>query len=97
MARSTYFLGQRIHLLRLQASVGEHANLGSDVAPIVLAAKLLEVLLEECTHGYDTVGHTLDLTEPLLVQRSIVEDLGSNAGTVDWGVRVQWADKDLDL
>jgi hypothetical protein len=37
------------------------------MAPVVLAAKLLKVLLEEGTHSDDAVGHALDLTEPLLV------------------------------
>lgn len=63
----------------------------------MLAAELLEVLLEQSTHGDDAVSHALDLAEPLLVQRCIVENLGGNASTVDWGVGVEWADKDLDL
>jgi hypothetical protein len=67
------------------------------VAPVVLAAELLEVLLEESTHGDDAVGHALDLTKPLLVQRRIVEDLRGDASTVDWRVRVEWTDEDLDL
>lgn len=67
------------------------------MAPVVLAAELLEVLLEEGTHGDDAVSHALDLTKPLLVQRSVVQNLRGNAGTVNWGVRVQWADEDLDL
>jgi hypothetical protein len=67
------------------------------VAPVVLAAELLEVLLKKSTHGDDAVGHALDFAEPLLVQRGVVEDLRGNAGTVDWGVRVERAHKDLDL
>jgi DUF917 family protein len=63
----------------------------------VLAAELLEVLLEQSAHGDDAVGHALDLTEPLLVQRGVVEDLGRDAGTVDGRVRVQRAHEDLDL
>jgi hypothetical protein len=93
----THLLGQRVHLLRRQTGVGEHADLRCDVAPIVLAAELLEVLLEQSAHGDDAVGHALDLTEPLLVQRGVVENLGRDAGTVDRGVRVQRAHEDLDL
>ena len=93
----TYLLGQNIHLLGLQSSVCEHTNLGCDVAPVVLAAELLEVLLEESAHGDDAVGHALDLTEPLLVEGRIVQDLRSDAGTVNGRVGVQWADQDLDL
>jgi len=67
------------------------------VAPVVLAAKLLEILLQERTHADDPLRHTLDLSQPLLVQRRIVQDLGSDAGTVDWRIRVQWPDEDLEL
>jgi DNA repair protein RadC len=42
------------------------------VAPVVLAAELLEVLLEKGTHGNDAVSHALDLTKPLLVERRVV-------------------------
>ena len=66
-------------------------------ASAVLATELLEVLLEESAHGDDAVGHALDLTEPLLVEGRIVEDLRSDAGTVNGRVGVQWADQDLDL
>jgi hypothetical protein len=90
-------LGESIHLGGLKASVGEHANLAGDVAPVVLAAKLLKVLLEQSTHLDDAVSHLLDLQEPLLVQSGVVQDLGSNAGTVDGRVGVQRADQDLDL
>lgn len=92
-----YLLSELVHLLRLQTSVGEHADLGGDVAPVVLAAELLKVLLEEGAHGDDAVSHALDLAEPLLVQSRVVQDLGSDAGTVDRGVGVQRAHKNLDL
>ena len=36
---------QALHLLLGQAGVGEHANLGRDVAPVARAAELLQVLL----------------------------------------------------
>ena len=38
------------HPLGGQAGVGEHANLASDMAPVVLAAELLEVALKEGVH-----------------------------------------------
>lgn len=90
-------LGQLIHLLGGQAGVGEHADLAGDVAPVVLAAELLEVLLEEGAHLDDAVGHLLDLGEPLLVELGGVEDLGGDAGAVNGGVGVERADEDLDL
>lgn len=85
------------HLLGGQAGVCEHADLAGDVAPVVLAAQLLEVVLEQGAHLDDAVGHALDLTEPLLVEGRIVQDLRSDAGTVNGRVGVQWADQDLDL
>lgn len=90
-------LGQCVHLLGLETGVGEHADLAGDVAPVVLATELLEVLLEESTHGDNAVSHTLDLTQPLLVELGVVQDGGSNTGTVDRRVGVKRADEDLDL
>lgn len=63
----------------------------------MLRAKLLKVLLEESTHGDDTVSHLLDFAKPLLVEGRAVEDLGSDASTVDGRVGVQRSDEDLEL
>ena len=63
----------------------------------MLAAELLEVGAEEGTHLDDAVGHALNLTEPLLVQGSVVEDSGGDASTVNGGVGVEGADENLDL
>lgn len=65
--------------------------------PVLFAAELLEVVLEERAHLNDAVGHALDLAEPLLVELWVVENLGGDAGAVDWWVGVEWADDDLDL
>ena len=94
---TTDLLSQLVHLFSSQASVGEHADLRGDVAPVMLASELFKVLLEKSTHGDDAVSHTLDLTEPLLVQRGIIKNLRSNAGAMNRGVGVQRTDKDLDL
>ena len=94
---NTVLLGQGVHLFRLETSVGEHANLAGDMAPVVFATKLLEVLLEESTHGDDAVSHALDLAQPLLVEFRVVQNGGSNTGTVDGRVGVKRADQDLDL
>jgi hypothetical protein len=90
-------LGQAVHFFRGHASVGEHANLAGDMGPVVLGAKLLQVLLEEGAHADDAVSHALDLTKPLLVELGVVEDLYGDAGTVDGRVRVHRTDKDLEL
>lgn len=90
-------LGELVHLLGAQASVGEHANLVGDVGPVVLGAELLEVGLEQGAHLDDAVSHVLDLAEPLLVELGVLEDGGGDAGTVDGRAGVQRADENLDL
>lgn len=90
-------LGQLLDLIGLETGKGEHANLVGDVRPVLLGAELLELSAEELAHGDDAVGHLLDLTLPLVVQRRVVEDLGGEAGAVDGGVGVHRADEDLEL
>ena len=67
------------------------------MVPVVLAANLLEVLLEQCAHGNDAIGHSLNLSEPLFIQLGIIEDLGGNTGAVNGRVGVQRTDEDLNL
>lgn len=90
-------LRQHVHLLRVEAGVGEHADLAGDVAPVVLGSEVLEVLLEERAHRDDAVRHALDLAQPLLVQLGVVEDLGRDARAVDRWVGVERAHDDLHL
>jgi hypothetical protein len=63
----------------------------------MLAAEFLQVLPEKRAHLNDAVGHALDLSQPLLVEFSVIHDSGSNTGSVDRRVRVEGADEDLDL
>jgi len=67
------------------------------VTPILLAAQLLQVLLQQRTHLDDPVRHALDFAEPLLVERGVVEDLGCDARPVNRGVGVEGSHEDLDL
>ena len=90
-------LGELGHLLGGQAGVGEHADLAGDVAPVVLAAELLEVVLEQGAHLDDAVGHALDFAQPLLVEGGVVQDGAGDAGAVDGRVGVERAHEDLDL
>ena len=90
-------LSDLLDLLSRQAGVGEHADLGGDVGPVVLGAELLELLAEESAHGDDAIGHALDLTLPLRVELGVVEDLGGETGTVDGRVGVHRTDDDLEL
>jgi hypothetical protein len=75
----------------------EGANLVSDMAPVMLAAEILQVLLQECSHLDDAFCHSLDFDEPLFVQGGVVQDLGCNAGAVDGRVGVERSHEDLDL
>ena len=81
---STVVEAQMTHLVR-------------DMIPVVLAAKTLEVFLQQSSHLDDAVSHALNLTQPLLVQGRVVEDLRSNARTMNWRIRVEWSNQDLDL
>lgn len=71
--------------------------LASDVRPVVLAAKVLQVLLEKSTHLNNTVSHALDFPQPLLIQGGVVHDGRGNASTVNRGVRVEGTDENLNL
>jgi len=63
----------------------------------MLAAQLLQVLLQQGTHLDDAVRHALDLAQPLLVQLRVVQDGGRDARAVDGRVGVERTDEDLDL
>ena len=93
----THLLCQFIHLLRCQSSVGEHANLASDMAPVMFGSEALKLLLQQGAHADNAIRHALDFTQPLLVQGRVVEDLGCDTGTVDRRVGVERSDKNLDL
>jgi hypothetical protein len=90
-------LSQLRHLLGGQAGVREHADLAGDVAPVVLAAQLLEVVLEQGAHLDDAVRHALDFAQPLLVQRGVVQDRAGDACAVHGRVGVQGAHEDFHL
>ena len=75
----------------------KRTHLVRDVIPVVLGAQIFEILLEQGTHLDDTIGHALDLAEPLLVELGVAQDLAGDARPVDGRVGVQWTDEDLDL
>jgi hypothetical protein len=69
--------------LRLgQASEREHADLVGDVVPRAGSLQLLEVVAQCRAHLDDTAGHGAQVALPLGEQLLVVEDCGSNAGTV---------------
>lgn len=63
----------------------------------MLGTQVLQLLLQQRTHGDDTISHALDFTQPLLVQGLVVQDLGCDSCAVDWGVRIEGSDEDFDL
>lgn len=63
----------------------------------MLATQSLKILLEKTAHLNDTVSHTLDFTQPLLLELGVVQDGGCDTGTVDGGVGVERANEDFDL
>ena len=52
------------HLLRSHAREAEHANLLSDVVPLVRAAQRLQVVLQGLPHTDDALCHALHLLQP---------------------------------
>ena len=72
-------------------------NLRRDVAPIMLAAYFLEILLQKCSHRDNAIRHTLDLPKPLLVESLVIEDLASYTSAMDWWVGIKWPDENLEL
>ena len=72
-------------------------DLIGDMVPVVLAAKAFKVFFEQGSHFNDSIGHTLDFPEPLMVPALVVEDFRCNACTVDRWVRVKRPDKNLKL
>ena len=93
----TYQSKKRLAETRRHPSPHIRPYLRGDVAPVVLAAELLEVFFQERPHADDSVRHPLDFSQPLLVQRPVVQYLGSDASTVNRRVRVQRPDEDLEL
>lgn len=67
------------------------------MVPVVLGSERLQVLLQQSSHGDDAVSHFLDLSEPLLVECWVVEDLRCYTCAMYRWVRVHWADENLDL
>ena len=67
------------------------------MAPVVPAAELLEVALEQLAHLDDAGGHVLNLAQPLPVELGVGENVAGDAGAVDGRVRVDGSDEDLDL
>jgi hypothetical protein len=58
-------------------------DLTGDVVPLMLAAEVFEILFEQRSHFDDSVGHALNLPQPLAVPTFVIEDLRCDTGTVN--------------
>lgn len=54
----------------------------------MFATQSLEILFEQSAHAYNAFSHPLDLSQPLLVELWVVQNLRRDASAVDWRVRV---------
>ena len=75
--------GQYCYTSGCSSSHGYSTNLRGDVAPVMLAAQVFQVLFQERSHFDDTLSHSLHFSEPLLVEVRAVQYLCSDASTVD--------------
>lgn len=75
----------------------EHADLVGDVLPVSRRALLCESVLQSLSHGDNTIGHALDISEPNGPEFRSGENLGDNSSAMERRVGVHGADDDLDL
>ena len=67
------------------------------MSPLAWRLERDEVVVQAATHRDDAVSHAFDFFLPLLVQLRAVQDSARDARTVERGIRVHGADKDLKL
>lgn len=89
--------GQTVALLLLEPGEAEHSNLVGDVTPAAGAALLLQGAAQLGSHRDDTLGHLLDILQPLHTQLWVGHDQRRNSGAVHRWVRVHRADDNLQL
>ena len=79
-----------------QTGIGEHANLRSDVVPVVLVAQVGQSLLKSGSHLSDSSRHEFEVSVPHLGELLISEDDINDAGSMDRWVGVDGAGDLLD-
>lgn len=70
------------HLLLVQASEAEHANLVDDVVPIARGLQLIELALESLAHRDNTTAHLTKVLLPLGEQLLIIENNRRDTSTI---------------
>jgi hypothetical protein len=63
--------------------VREHSDLPLDMAPVSRSVPVDETVVEGFSHLDDSVGHALDLGQPLSVEGLVTEDGGGDSSTMD--------------
>lgn len=89
-------LAELINLVSVETSVGEHADLAGEMAPVVLVANILKSVSQTGAHLGDAARHVEEILVPHLSERLVAEDGVDNASTVEWRVRVDRASELLD-
>merc|ERR550517_112577 len=82
-------LGNFSNLLGGHAGEAEHANLVSNVLPVVGASLLRKTVPQGSPHANDPVCHCLYILHPFFPQGGVGHNLGSNPGTVAGRVGIQ--------
>lgn len=86
-----------VYLRSFQASKAEHANLIGDVRPVPRASVLLQIVAEFGAHRDNSIGHSLNIHQPLLRQIFIAENFRDYAGSVDRRIGIHRPDQDFYL
>ena len=63
----------------------------------MFATQFFQVFLQQRTHLDDAFSHPFDLLQPLLIKFRCIQDLGSDAGAVDWRIGVERPNENLYL
>jgi len=79
-----------------QTGIGEHANLRSNVVPVVLVAQVGQSLLKSGSHLSDSSRHEFEVSVPHLGELLVSEDDINDAGSMDRWVGVDGAGDLLD-
>lgn len=86
-----------MYLRRCESGETEHSNLVCNVGPVPAGTFLLKIVTELRADRDDTVSHSLQFTEPLLLQTGVAQNRGSDTSPMNWWVGVQWSDQNLYL
>ena len=89
-------LAKLVDLVSAETSVGKHADLAGEMAPVVLVAAVLESVSQTSAHLGDTAGHVEQILVPHLGESFVTEDSVDNASTVERRVGVDRASELLD-